>query len=310
MPLTIRDLENTPRNCFANIAGLNQQHARGEALGHWFFLCVTGDATTGIPPMDIDEVMQLIMEALPNLGGNPDYPDLMAVTLDIAEQAYGTCSDEFLTVLRAWEQICVPTGHRMANPNEPCVFLVFNTVNVCEESNTFSICLSPNSGLSGRWTISGRNSVGFASLVGMQGNMQQGGDCLSITHIPDMPFYPQAMTVDYWSSALGQTLSQRINILDCDGDDPTCEEYYGLAGLRQGSEAQEVSAAQRIPEMPEAATRLDNDLEIIVYDLMGRRLDINREQLYSNQGGAPRIVVLTYWDSAGNFVKSEKVLIY
>ena len=260
MPLTIRDLENTPRNCFANIAMLNQQHDRGEALGHWFFLCVTGDAATDIPPMDIDEVMQLIMEALPNLGGNPDYPNLMAVTLDIAEQAYGTCSDEFLTVLRAWEQICVPTGHRMANPNEQCIFLVSSTVNPCEESNAlipFNVCVSSGSGLNfsqGRWTITGRRSVDFESLAGMQGNSQPGGACLQVTHIPDMPFYPQAMTVHYWHSAVGQTVSQRINILDCDGHDPTCEEYYGLAGLRQGSGVQESSTAQRTSRMPEAAT--------------------------------------------------------
>jgi hypothetical protein len=135
--------------------------------------------------MDIDEVMQLVLEALPNLGGNPDYPDLMAVTLDIAEQAYGTCSDEFLTVLRAWEQICVPTGHRMANPNEPCVFLVSSTLNPCRESDAFSVCVSSSSGLDfsqGRWTITGRRAVNFESSVGMQGNSQQGGAaCKSLT---------------------------------------------------------------------------------------------------------------------------------
>jgi hypothetical protein len=74
-----------------------------------------------------------------------------------------------------------------------------------------------------------------------------------------------------------------------------CGRIAGLSELRKGVKRQ---------------MRSGSALEVIVYDLMGRRLDINRDQLYSDHGGAPRIVVLTYWDSAGNFVRSEKVFIY
>jgi hypothetical protein len=314
-PLLIRDLENTANNCFANIAGfgINQRHARGEALGHWFFLCVTGDPATGIPPMDIDEAMQVILEALPNLGSNPDYPDLMAATMDIAEHAFGTCSDQFLTILRAWEQICVPTGHRLANPGEPCVFLISSTDMPCEESNVFSVCLSPLAGYDladGRWTITGRNSVYFQSVAGMQGNSQQGGSCLHVTSIPDMPFYPQAMTIHYWHSGLGQALAQRITIADCDGDDPTCREYYATSLRQQGDEPQLAAGRLSPAGAAQDAAPAEEPLAIIAYDLMGRRLDIDRERLQSSQGGPPRIIVLTYWDKDGNFVKSEKVLIH
>jgi hypothetical protein len=312
MPLVIRDLENTARKCFTDIMHLESSHERGEALGHWFFLCVTGDAATGIPPMDIDEVMQIIMEALPNLGGNPDYPDLMAATIDIAEHAFGTCSDQFLTILRAWEQICVPTGHRLANPDEPCVFLISSTNMPCEESGVFSVCLSSNSGLdvaSGRWTITGRKSAHFDSLLGMQGNSQQGGSCLHITSIPDMPFYPQAMTIYYWNSAVGNVVSQRISIVDCDGDDPTCEEHYSNAIFRQGIKTQEANIAHWSSEINKEAMPLESDLKIIAYDLTGRRLRPNWPQLFSSWDSAPQIVILTYWDKQGEFVRAEKILI-
>jgi Zn-dependent metalloprotease len=313
VPTIIRDLENTTNNCYNDIAGLgiNYVHTRGEALGHWFYLCVTGDAATGILPMDIHKVVQLILEALPNLGDNPDYPDLMAVTIDIAEQVFGTCSDEFLTILRAWEQICVPTGHRMADPNEPCVYLVFNGDLVCEESNTFLVSLSSYSGLNnGRWTIVGRNSTYFQSAWGMQGNQQHGGTGLHIISIPNMPYYPQEMSVYFWHSDIGYTLSQRITILDCLGDDLTCEEYYGISVLSANGATNEAYYKHGISTLAPVEASQENELRMIAFDLMGRQLDIRPEHLSGSHRGEPRIIVLTYWDQNGNFVKSQKVLIY
>ena len=60
IPFIVRDLQNTTRNCFTNVQNLTQEHARSEALGHWFFLCVNGDAANNIPPMNIDEVISLV----------------------------------------------------------------------------------------------------------------------------------------------------------------------------------------------------------------------------------------------------------
>jgi hypothetical protein len=144
----------------------------------------------------------------------------------------------------------------------------------------------------------------------MQGNSQQGGSCLHVTSIPDMPFYPQAMTIHYWHSDLGQTLAQRITIVDCDGDDPTCREYHDTSLRQQSDEPQLASGRLRLAAGAEDAALPEEPLAIIAYDLMGRRLDIDRERLQSSQGGPPRIIVLTYWDKDGNFVKSEKVLLY
>ena len=202
---------------------------RDRALGHWFFLCVNGDPTNGIQPMNIDDVMALIIEALPNLGDNPDYPDLMAAVMSLAETTFGTCSDEFGTIMRSWEQICVATNHRLANnPNLPCAQLT-GSISVCEEDNYFNVCLLANSGVNtqfGRWTILGRNSVYFKSIKGMSGNSQDGSACLEVIEIPDMPFYPQTLTIQYWNSEIGETITRRVTIRDCDKSGPTCEEYY------------------------------------------------------------------------------------
>jgi len=309
--VTGRDLENTTRNCFTDIANLTRPHDRSEALGHWFFLCVNGDAANNIPAMNIDQVMMLVFEALPNVGSNPDYPDLMNATIDLAEIVFGTCSDQFLTILRAWEQICVPTNHRMATATVPCAFLTASNSFPCEENNYFFVCLSPNSGLNtnqGKWSITGRNSVNFQSQLGMQGNIQQGGSCITITNIPTMPFYPQVLTFQYWHEGIGQTLSQRIILVDCDRDDPTCREYYEIQALSHSN----TNVSPLLPSeiIAEDITGEVEALKIIVYDLMGNRLNISKEHLQSNQGTTPRIVILTYWAENGGFVKSEKVFMY
>lgn len=311
VPFVVRDLENTPRNCFTNIANLTQEHNRSEALGHWFFLCVNGDAANNIPAMDINQVMMLVLEALPNIGGNPDYPDLMNATIDLAEIVFGTCSNQFLTILRAWERICVATNHRMANPIVPCAFLTSSHAFPCEEINYFFVCLSPNSGLDisqGRWIITGRNSVYFQSQLGMQGNIQQGGNCITITSIPNMPFYPQVLTFQYQHAGIGQTLSQRIILVDCDRDDPTCKDYYVIQALY----LDHTNTASLLPSevFAPSITSEEEVLKIIVYDLMGNRLNISKENLRSNQGSTPRIVILTYWTENGRFVKSEKIFMY
>lgn len=314
MPLAIRDLQNTTRNCFTDIQNLTSNHDRSEALGHWFFLCVNGSPANNIPPMNIEEVMNLIVDALPNLGNNADYPDLMRVIINLAIARHGPCSDQVRTLVRAWERICVPTGHKFATPTAPCYELVGQT-SVCEESNIINICLSAATGVInnfnfGRWTIIGRNSTDFKSTRGMQGNSQDGGNCLKIFKIPDMPFYPQTMTIQYWHPQIGQTLTRRVVIRDCDGDDPTCHEYYNGVGRSNQNELStaifnEFSDVDYI----DLRTKIDNgELKLIVYDLMG---NIVNPSIYSdiNNLTSPQILIYTYWDNRGDLVQTKKVFV-
>ena len=121
IPFTVRDLQNTTRNCFTTIAGSTSEHARGEALGHWFFLCVNGDPLSGIQPVNMKDILDIIIETLPSLGDNPDYEALMQVVRSIAGTKYGACSHEYESMMRAWDQICIPTG---TNYDGPCLSLI------------------------------------------------------------------------------------------------------------------------------------------------------------------------------------------
>jgi len=313
MPLAIRDLQNTTRNCFTDIQNLTSNHNRSEALGHWFFLCVNGSAANNIPPMNIEEVMNLIVDALPNLGNNADYPDLMRVIINLAIARHGPCSDQVRTLVRAWERICVPTGHEFANPTVPCAELNNGQTSVCEENNIINICLSSIAGINhnfGRWTIIGRNSTDFKSTRGMQGNSQYGGNCINIFKIPEMPFYPQTITIQYWHPQIGQTLTRRVVIRDCDGDDPTCHEYYNGVGRSSQDELivaifNEFSNADDI----DLKTKIDNgELKLIVYDLMG---NIVNSSIYSDINNliSPQILIYTYWDNRGDLVQTKKVFV-
>jgi hypothetical protein len=310
IPFTVRDLENTTRDCFTEVENLTSVHDRGEALGHWFFLCVNGNAGANIPPMDIDEVIALVFEALPNLGTNPDYQELMQAVISLAITQHGPCSNQVRTIVRAWETICVPTGHRFATPNIPCGELTGPNW-VCEESNQIQICLSGATGINttfGRWTIIGTNSTSYLSVNGMQGNSQNGGSCLHIYKIPDMPYYPQTITIQYWHSTIGQTLTKKVRIRDCDGDDPTCKDYYDLAGRAIENDSQDAFAMQSNLDDVEFRSKIkEQNLKLKVFDMMGNLIGLDDESLYQTKVGYPQILIVTYWDEEGRLVSSKKV---
>ncbi len=316
IPFVVRDLENTTLDCYDEVVGiLDDPHDRSEALGHWFYLCVNGDPANHIPAMDIKEVLLLVLEAMPNLGDNPDYPDLMRAVLDLTESLYGTCSDQFLTILRSWEEICVPTNHRMADPKVPCAILTGDQSSLfpCEESNHFTVCLSSNTGINtlyGTWAIIGRNSVNFHSVRGMVGNSQSGGDCLEIDQIPTMPFYPQTLTIQYWHSSIGQTITIKIVIRDCDGDDPTCEDYYDLDNYAIPTEVVEYDDALHLGVMQVSSDSIKSHVaKTVVFDLLGKMIEIFDGQVENFTFDTPQIVVVTYWNEVGELIQSKRIFL-
>jgi hypothetical protein len=55
-------------------------------------------------------------------------------------------------------------------------------------------------------------------------------------------------------------------------------------------------------------TETDEDLQLIIYDLMGNIINIPSDELFSTHNSRPQILVYTYWDKTGKMVKSKKVL--
>lgn len=309
----VRNLANTPYNCVANFTN-ETRHQRGEALGHWFYTLVAGNSSLGIKKVNQDELFQLLLEAIKSLNNRePDFRDLMRVTLDLAKKKYGPCSDQYKSIAKAWEKICVPTGLSfIQNPNEPCTKLYGDQV-VCEEDNHFKICLGDaymNTSI-GSWTILGKYGTSFTSGSGMDGNAQYGGSCLHIVDIPEFPYYPQTITIVYNNNALSNsvsntTLSFTVKIIDCDGDDPTCEEYHN--SLPNSPDFLNTRTLYSNPNFEKEIISNENKLELIIYDLMGNVINRPLNEITENISGRPEILILTYYDNTGKIIKSKKIL--
>ncbi len=308
----LRRLNNPQYNCYNSIRdSINMSaHDRGQPLGHWFYLLVNGrssnNPSTSISPINIHTLMALIVEALPQLQSAPDYEDLYRAMLPLMEERFGKCSQEFRSFIRAWEAICVNTNHPQANPSNPCLTLSGDN-QVCEENNYIRVCLENDSQIdlnSGKWTLLGKNSHTFNFIGGTQGNSQNAGNCISINGIPKMPYYPQTITIQYVHPVIGKTLTRRVRIVDCNGDDPTCEEYYGINGRTALSGDIDNSSTEEKEELNQ------EDFELRVFDLMGNRIVIDKIGNNFYGFNRPQILIYTYWNKAGKLVKSKKILSY
>ena len=293
-----RNLIITPNNCVSTFYDGIDPHDAGEALGHWYYLLVNGSPTHNINSINQDILFDLILESLKSLGTNtPSWNDLMRATLSNAERKFGTCSPHYLSIVKAWDKICVPTGVGV-----PCANIEGPNV-VCEESNQINICLTPYSGLNfetGTWTILGQNSTSFMSLRGMEGNAQYGGSCLNIIDIPKFSYYPQTISIIYNNSLIGKQISKKVKIIDCDHDDPTCGEYFGLS-----------DASMDVEESTESRnSNVNNQLKLIIYDIVGNVVNTSMEQIKEDYKGIPQLLILTYWNNKGELVKSSKVIKY
>lgn len=311
-PGQTRNLADPFFKCYDDVINNTDEHLRSEPLGYWFHLLINGSTNSGIFAMDIEEILDLIYESMFTMyynsdnsaDENPDYEDLMTTMLSLASWDYGLCSDEFTNLVLAWEEICISTPY---NLETICDITLQGTSWTCEESNSIYLCLSPPNALdvdleSGRWRIFGKNSYLFQSVKGMQGNTQHGGNCININFIPTMPYYPQTISIQYYHPYLGKTLTKIIRIEDCDGDDPTCEDYY--SDNYNITENEDNISLQK-HESDRSNTFIDN-VQLIVYDLFGNIIDIKENQINSNNFDKPQILIFTYWDKNGNLIESKK----
>lgn len=145
----------------------------------------------------------------------------------------------------------------------------------------------------------------------MTGNTQYGGSCLNITDIPKFPFYPQTVTVQYYNSQVGKTISKTIRLIDCNHDDPSCEDYYEL--LNQTIYSSKYYEGQyKLDDLSRESRNSESkdELQIVVYDIMGNIVSMPSDQIFNNQNINPKILIFTYWDKTGKMVKYKKVLKY
>lgn len=295
-----RNLQTTTYKCFEYLTNHPVPHERGLPLGHWYFLVSQGNAAKGIPALGNLPALNILMESLNLIENNSDIPDLMRASLTLVEDRFGRCSNQFLAVARAWEAICVPTGFAINGAIPSCNFTIYGPSEVCEETDFAQFCVQgglPNGHY--RWSIIGRKSTGYVSLCGMQGNTQDGCDCLTLIDFPKYPYYPQYITIEVYSPTTGPQFIQRkkVKLVDCDNDDPSCSHALGNA------ESENRHNTRIESEVPEYA-------RVRAFDYMGRQIfEQSTNKLSLDEIQHHGMVVLVFYGKNGEIVKVSKVVL-
>ncbi|MDA9774602.1 T9SS type A sorting domain-containing protein, partial [Saprospiraceae bacterium] len=108
-----RDL-SIPR-CNSSMPPSTPRHTRGMVMGHWFFTLTNGNATEEVAALPMETTINLLIEGLSNLANqNAGFPQLRTETLLATELTFGVCSEEYSSLVNAWDYVCV-TG-----ASEPC----------------------------------------------------------------------------------------------------------------------------------------------------------------------------------------------
>lgn len=312
VPFIVRDLESPEFDCFDDVEGFafNNRHRRSTPLGHWFFIA----STDGTPNIGVLNTLNIVLEALNLIGEDSDYEDLMEATLTVVEENFGQCSNEFAAINNAWETICVETGNGILNDN-PCDYSISGPSWVCEEIDYAKFCIQgglPDAHY--RWYIIGKKSTEYESLCGMQGNVQEGCNCLTLIDFPKYPYYPQYITIKVYSPTVGPDfiVKKRVKLVDCNHDDPTCEEYYDNLLVSPGNNSFE----QNHEPLSSTRNKTENTIEsqtitqYILYDVFGSRIATlsSLEQLnqFSLRNG---IYIVVELNEQGEFINSSKKLI-
>jgi len=307
VPNIIRNLENPEFNCYDDVENLNfiYSHKRSTPLGHWFFIA----STNGTPNIGILKTLDIVLEALNHIGRDSDYEELMEATLTIVEENFGRCSEEFAAINNAWETICVETGFGILNTH-PCDYSISGPTWVCEENDYAKFCIQggfPNAHY--RWTIIGKKSTEYKSLCGMQGNSQEGCNCLTLIDFPKYPYYPQYITIKVYSPTVGSNfiVKKKVKLVDCNNDDPTCDEYYNLQVPPNENTINQFKN-ERSTLRRESVSPKQPIHDIIIYNLYG---DIISRGLKSNQMNDINhlrngIYIIIEIDEHGNLISLKK----
>lgn len=293
-----RNLESPEWDCFTDVSGFTEIHDRSEPLGHWFFIISQGKGN--IIGLGINKAINIVLESLNLMGVNDDYGDMRAATLAFVDDEFGPCSLEGYTVRRAWNEICVgPSDYT------DCFHIAGNPW-VCEEDDGLHLWIeNPAQGAVYWWTFPIEWTV-QGSPGNPSGNLYVGNHFV-VTDFPKYNWYPKYFNIKVYSPTLGSQFNQFriVKLIDCNGDDPTCEEYYSLQG---GGENEDRSSTGGDGQ---ASERHSKGIALLkVHDIVGRLLYSGIPEGFDrNSVSRSGMVILTYFDDSGEFVKSEKILL-
>lgn len=260
--------------CFDDVVNDIHYHHRGTIIGHWFYLIVNGSSFYHISSLGIEKAINIVNSALVFMSDNQDIEDLMLATLVASDNIYGYCSDESTSIRRAWDRVCVTP------PTFPCHFYVQGYNYVCEEDNSLVLdVMGGPPSATYTWTILGRNNTEYSIVGGTSGSNQFIGSKLIIDEFPTFPYYPQDVIFRVFGSGSGLSpafiINKHVKILDCDHDDPTCDEYYSNQSRKfPNTDVFSFSNDGRLSEFDKEWNEdsFSKPIYFEVYDVLGRRL--------------------------------------
>ncbi len=131
--VTLNDVEN----------GSNNQHERGRVIGHWYYALSEGIPEDGISALGMDLAFDILVDGLNGLPSRSSgYSQIRNSTLDAVLNEFGLCSEEYMSVIRAWDRVKVFTGadevcYCMENDLEEPHIFQFSAQNLCPEPSVF-----------------------------------------------------------------------------------------------------------------------------------------------------------------------------
>jgi len=140
-----RDLSDPVFKCFEDVEDItSSQHLRSTVLGYWFYLITTGgdQIKDGIqlPALGIEKAIKIVLNSLSNTSSDIDYRDLRDASTRLTFEEFGICSNEAITLTRAWNHIFC-NENTIPDNSAPCFWVEGNKV-ICSEDNLSLIHIS------------------------------------------------------------------------------------------------------------------------------------------------------------------------
>lgn len=102
--------------CYTDIPSNAVEHIYGRTIGHWFYVLSVGDNTNNISALGMDYTMTLLLGAVSGMSNNTaSFATLRTRTISAVRDAFGICSNQYRSVVRAWNKVCI-TGESETCP--------------------------------------------------------------------------------------------------------------------------------------------------------------------------------------------------
>ncbi len=179
---------------------------------------------------------------------------------------------------------------------------------VCEESNSMVFCaVGGTAETRFDWSILGskQHEYKFAENP-THGNRVKNRRCVNIEEFPQLNYYPQWVTIRVRSYSGGEIFveERRIELLDCNHDDSTCEDFHDFSAI--------TSKQEEGNKLSHSIQPIDNALKTYssyeIFDVSGRLIySANNSQInFENLVNVSGLFFIRYYDSSKNVIKVEK----